>query len=87
MGLMSELEIRVRNGGDDAVAAAREMVDATQAENDRLWSLTRFQDRVIRSGSVATLTEQEREAIQLAIACTPTEWAAPALRGLLERMT
>lgn len=86
MGLMSDCEIRIRNGGDDAVAAARELTAAMQAENERLWSLTRFQDRVIRSGNVATLTEQEREAIQLAIACTPTAWAAPALRGLLERM-
>lgn len=87
MGLMKDFDIRIRGGGDDAIAAVGELNASLLAENDRLWSLTKFQERVIRSGNVATLTVQEREAIQLAIACTPTAWAAPALRGLLERLT
>ena len=76
--------------GEPAVTAAmHRMAD----EIDRLRSLTRFQDRVIRSGDTACLTDAEREAVRFALGrlygtlrgneeCNH----ADALQGLLERM-
>jgi uncharacterized coiled-coil protein SlyX len=70
---------------------------------ERLESLTRFQDRVIRSGDTATLAVEEREAVGVAIQCVVAAKAqrhpeeeeshdllhktAATLRGLLERMS
>lgn len=58
-----------------------------EGEVARLLSLTRFQDRVIRSGDTACLTQAEREAIcwvcgDVADITGPVE---DTLRGLLER--
>lgn len=38
-------------------------MERLQDEVERLRSLTRFQNRVIRSGNTATLTEAERDAV------------------------
>lgn len=83
-GAASEIE-RLR--GDLEVARLR--LEAAHAEIDRLRSLTRFQDRVIRSGDTACLTKAERDAVEGAIIHMETRgmWAWPAeLRGLLERL-
>lgn len=60
----------------------------TAGEIERLKSLTRFQDRVIRSGNVACLTQSEREAIWFAIAYASNSQhpCEATLRGLLERL-
>lgn len=36
MGLMKNYDIRIRNGGDDAVAAAQELLEDQAAEIERL---------------------------------------------------
>lgn len=76
--------------GEPALTAAmHRMAD----EIDRLRSLTRFQDRVIRSGNTACLTGSEREALErvsVAYELLPTEGAhqvSATLRGLLERLS
>ena len=62
------------------------------AEIDRLRSLTRFQDGVIRSGDTACLTQAEREAVEAMAGCAEgapqrfNRGIAPTLRGLLERL-
>jgi hypothetical protein len=77
--------------GEPAVTAAmHRMAD----EIDRLRSLTRFQDGVIRSGDTACLTQAEREAVgraaRIAESCEAMEELtaddADALLGLLERL-
>jgi hypothetical protein len=58
------------------------------AEIERLSSLVRFQDRVIRSGDVGCLSQDERSAVSSLLHAAEQyspKWAAP-LRGLLERM-
>lgn len=64
------------------------LLEEAAAEIERLRSLTRFQDGVIRSGDVACLTQAEREAVEFSVAHGETVDAAwrYALRGLLERM-
>jgi hypothetical protein len=42
------------------------LLEEAAAEIERLRSLTRFQDGVIRSGDVACLTQAEREALEVA---------------------
>lgn len=76
--------------GEPAVTAAmHRMAD----EIDRLRSLARFQDRVIRSGDTACLTDSEREALErasVAYELLPTEMAhhvSAVLRGLLGRLS
>jgi hypothetical protein len=59
--------------------------DEAAAEIERLRSLTRFQDGVIRSGDVACLTQAEREALEVASVWVNPERHA-TLRGLLERL-
>lgn len=76
---------------DDGIATQciAEAADAIE----RLRSRVRFCDNVIRSGDVAALTEEEREAIEKAIGRElDAEWyggpepgRVVALRGLLER--
>jgi len=62
-------------------------------EIDRLRSLTRFQDRVIRSGDTACLTQAEGVALEraaIAYELLPTEGArqiAETLVGLRERLS
>lgn len=70
---------------------ARVTVLEAAEEIERLRSLTRFQDGVIRSGDTACLTEAERGAIADAAdryaSVTPeSAETAATLRGLLERM-
>ena len=67
------------------------LLEEAAAEIERLRSLTRFQDGVIRSGDVACLTQSEREALEYF-----SQWCigpskrleryAATLRGLLERL-
>ena len=95
---MKDFDIRIRNGGDDAIAAVSELTAHLEGEIERLRSLTRLQDGVIRSGDVACLTELERASITRAIETLQgveyldafsTEndaTAAATLRGLLERL-
>lgn len=62
-------------------------------EIERLRSLTRFQDRVIRSGDTACLTQAEETALDrvaIAYELLPTDGAkhvSETIRGLRERMT
>ena len=99
MGYMKELDIRIRNGGDDAVAAVQRIgedwrlqLDAAAGEVERLRSRLRLADAAIRSES-PTLTDEEREAIEKAIGRElDAEWyggkepdRVVALRGLLDR--
>lgn len=63
------------------------------AEIDRLRSLTRFQDRVIRSGDTACLTQEERDDLACAVSRLESDSNGPrdiqvadTLRGLLERL-
>lgn len=75
-------------------AAMLYALTVAHAEIDRLRSLTRFQDGVIRSGDTACLTQAEREAVgraaRIAESCEAMEELtaddADALHGLLERM-
>ena len=68
------------------------LLDDAAGEIERLQSLTRFQDRVIRSGDTARLTQAEAAALDrvvIAYELLPTEGAgqiSEALRGLLERL-
>ena len=65
---------------------------AAADEIERLRSLVRFQDTVIRSGDVACLTAAERRAIKLAMqGGTPASddvesQMVETLRGLLDRL-
>ena len=63
------------------------------AEIDRLRSLTRFQDGVIRSGDTACLTQAERDDLACAASRLESDPNGPrdlqvadTLRGLLERL-
>lgn len=71
-------------------APASDLMDEAAGEIERLRSLTRFQDGVIRSGDVACLTEAEREAVEWMThggSPFPEEASRMAtLRGLLERL-
>ncbi len=73
----------------DAVPAS-DLMDEAADEIERLRSRLRFCDRVIRSGDVATLTDDEREAIVAAIRSWPaigvSKENVESLRGLLERL-
>lgn len=97
MGHMKNFDIRIRNGGDDAIAAVGELTAHLEGEVERLRSLTRFQDRVIRSGDTACLTTAEREAVERAVETldgwqktggyhSAIEDDAATIRGLLERL-
>ena len=63
-----------------------------RAEIERLKSRLRFCDAVIRSGDVAALTDNEREAVENCICASERigdDWSdkqAATLRGLLERL-
>lgn len=82
---MTDIVERLRNEVAWEPEVGELMEDAAR-EIERLRSLTRFQDNVIRSGDAATLTDSEREAL---------EWASSShedmarlqgsLKSLLER--
>lgn len=55
-------------------------------EIERLRRLVRFQDRVIRSGDVACLTQRESAALSVACDDLRHEEDVAAIRGLLERL-
>lgn len=85
---MSDVVDRLRRWAHavDAVPAS-DLMDEAAGEIERLRSLTRFQDGVIRSGDVACLTQAEREAVHYAAsALEHFPWYQQKLRGLLERM-
>jgi len=69
--------------------SAQDLMDEAVKEIERLRSLVRFQDRVIRSGDVACLTDEEREAIEffaeIHVDDEPPHEFAVTLRSLLER--
>jgi hypothetical protein len=71
--------------------SAQDLMDEAADEIERLRSLVRFQDRVIRSGDVSCLTSEEREAIaysELTLRCEThpvCERHTATLRSLLER--
>jgi len=91
---MTPLPTRLRNWthAADAVPAS-DLMDEAADRIERLESLTRFQDRVIRSGDTATLTVEEREAVRFfSLIDGPhnvpiANKRAATLRGLLERMS
>lgn len=63
--------------------------EAAEAEVDRLRSLTRFQDGVIRSGDTATLTTDERDVLNAVAEDAAYRQMArteSVVRGLLERL-
>jgi hypothetical protein len=70
----------------DIVERLRETMEAAANEIERLRSLVRFQDNVIRSGDTATLTDGEREALAWA-SSSHADMARlqMALKTLLER--
>lgn len=76
---MTDIVARLRSEGGETLEAAA-------SEIERLRSLVRFQDNVIRSGDVATLTEGEREALAWA-SSTHEDMARlqDSLKTLLER--
>lgn len=88
---MSDIVDRLRRWAISPTAVpASDLMDEAAVEIERLRHRVRFADAVIRSGSVATLTAPEREALQAAIDIEQcrgaTSWAT-ALRGLLERLS
>ena len=86
---MSNLVERLVGVAEFVVGEPRAALYEAVKEIERLRSLTRFQDRVIRSGDVACLTKAERDAVEGAIIHMETRgvlaWPAE-LRGLLDRM-
>lgn len=92
MFAMSDIIERIKGLRYIHVPQASQLFEEAIAEIERLRSLVRFQDGVIRSGDVACLTEAERRAIELAMqGGTPASddvesKMVETLRGLLERM-
>lgn len=91
---MSDIVERLRESVRACRALDRSMLlEKAASEIERLQSLTRFQDGVIRSGDVGCLTTGERMALEAAADayaqndddqdCASIE---RAIRGLLERM-
>ncbi len=77
MGAMKDFEIRIRSGGDDAIAAVGELTAHLEGEIERLReAIRRLADQdatlsVVRGNVVveidATLTDAEREAVERAV--------------------
>lgn len=64
---MSDIVERLRRWTHDVNAQpASDLMDEAAGEIEKLQSLTRFQDRVIRSGDTATLTSDERATLKRA---------------------
>ena len=72
------------NAWTASFGTAARMIGRLLDERERLMSLTRFQERVIRSGDTACLTDAEREA--LVWGASFYSHHAATLRGLLERL-
>ena len=86
---MSDQDIvdRIRGLRYVHVPVASQLFEEAVTEIEKLRTLTRFQDRVIRSGDVACLTQEEREAIESCIFCQAIpQRVAVVLRKLVERM-
>jgi hypothetical protein len=95
---MSDLVERLVGVAEFVVGEPRAALYEAVKEIERLRSLTRFQDGVIRSGDVACLTDLERASITRAIetlrgieyldafSVENDATAAATLRGLLERL-
>lgn len=83
---MSDLIDRIKSLRYVHVPQASQLFEEAIAEIERLRSLVRFQDGVIRSGDVACLTQEEREAIEVACEDLRHVEEVSTLRGLLERM-
>ena len=99
MGHMKDLDRRIRQGGDDAIAAACELAgiakerlrlsangDCPKPDNGAKQDNTPAANATPREGieqSGCTLTDAEREAVEY---FARDNWAmSPVLRGLLER--
>ena len=94
---IQRLRVVIDSYAQSSAAAAKEIREL-QGQVAKLESLTRFQDRVIRSGNTACLTQAERASVVRAIETLEgveyleafsTEndaTAAATLRGLLERL-
>lgn len=91
---MSDIVERLNRAGDLAIPGEPCGIyyDAAN-EIERLRSLVRFQDKVIRSGDVACLTQAERQAIKEAADAyeqnngdPDCERIADTLHGLLDRL-
>jgi hypothetical protein len=95
---MSDLVERLVGVAEFVGREPRAVLYEAVKEIERLRSLTRFQDGVIRSGDVACLTTAEREAIAAGLGALERlyeysppisqpiyEQHAPTLRALLER--
>ena len=74
MGHMKEYDIRLRNGGDDAVAAAAELSQLTWHENQRL-RLTDAERKAVQYFAALTVSPRQDDYSQ-----------AVVLRGLLDRL-
>ena len=86
MFAMSDIIERIKGLRYIHVPQASQLFEEAIAEIERLRSLVRFQDGVIRSGDVACLTQAEREAIEVACEDLRHVEEVATLRGLLERM-
>jgi hypothetical protein len=86
MFAMSDIIERIKGLRYVHVPQASQLFEEAIAEIERLRSLVRFQDGVIRSGDVACLTEAEREALEVACEDLRHVEEVAALRGLLERI-
>jgi hypothetical protein len=78
------------NAWTASFGTAARMIGRLLDERERLMSLTRFQERVIRSGDTACLTDAEREALEWLTAgespFAEEESRLRVLRGLSERL-
>ena len=90
MFAMSDIIERIKGLRYIHVPQASQLFEEAIAEIERLRSLVRFQDGVIRSGDVACLTEAERALLVMLADHPNTHDLFPedsrTLRGLLERM-
>jgi len=90
MFAMSDIIKRIKGLRYVHVPQASQLFEEAIAEIERLRSLVRFQDAVIRSGDVACLTEAERALLAMLADHPNTHDLFPedlrTLRGLLERM-
>ena len=86
-------ELRQRGAAIERHGETDWTYDDAADEIERLRSLTRFQDGVIRSGNTACLTQAERDDLACAVSRLESDPNGPrdlqvadTLRGLLERL-
>lgn len=71
---MNDIIERLRRWSHERHAQpASDLMDEAAGEIEKLRSLTRFQDSVIRSGDVAALTDSERRTLEGLLARFPVE--------------